>query len=167
MSATPREAYDDRLAEWQAREDALARSQQRYRRARIVLFPIVVLVLWLGSGERRFAALLMPPLLLLSWVDWRRTRLGRQRWLMARRIAYLESRLTVVAGAWAGAGNPGDRYADDTHPYAADLDLFGRGGLFELLCAAPSRPGQDTLARWLLEPATIQDIRARHGAIEE
>ena len=43
----------------------------------------------------------------------------------------------------------GQRYLDENHLYAADLDLFGKGSLFELLCTArkpepertPLRPG--------------------------
>ncbi|MGH7200326.1 MAG: MutS-related protein, partial [Planctomycetaceae bacterium] len=53
------------------------------------------------------------------------------------------------------------------HPYAADLDLFGRGSVFQRLCAARTRLGEDMLAEWLAGPASVQDIRARHAAVEE
>ncbi|MGC2790768.1 MAG: mismatch repair protein [Candidatus Sulfotelmatobacter sp.] len=51
--------------------------------------------------------------------------------------------------------------------YAADLDLFGRGSLFELLSTARTRMGEQTLAKWLLEPATISEIAERHAAVHE
>ena len=53
------------------------------------------------------------------------------------------------------------------HPYAADLDLFGKGSLFELISTARTHVGEDTLARWLLAPAAPEEIRARQNAIDE
>src|SRR5262245_37650026 len=98
VDATPRSAYEERLSAWQTRDDCLARSQDRYRRARKWLFATVVVVAWLGEKERQIKELLVPPVLLLAFVDWRRSRIGRLRRDLAHRIEYLESRLTVLAG---------------------------------------------------------------------
>src|SRR5262249_53565422 len=57
------------------------------------------------------------------------------------------------------------RYLDDSNPYAADLDLFGEASVFELLCTARTRDGQDTLAAWLLAPASTGEVRARQQAV--
>ena len=73
----------------------------------------------------------------------------------------------VWTGAGRGAGEPGDRYLDPAHPYARDLDLFGKGSLFELLSTARTHVGEDTLARWLLSPAAPPTVRARQEAVEE
>jgi DNA mismatch repair ATPase MutS len=61
----------------------------------------------------------------------------------------------------------GERFLEEDHPYAADLDIFGEASLFERLCTARTRAGEDTLARWLLGPADAATIRARHEAIIE
>src|SRR5205085_12021769 len=53
------------------------------------------------------------------------------------------------------------------HPYAQDLDLFGKAGLFELLCTARTRIGQDTLAAWLKAPAPPPIVRDRQQAVQE
>ena len=66
-----------------------------------------------------------------------------------------------------GGGEPGDRFRDDEHLYANDLDLFGRGSLFELLSVARTRPGEETLARWLKDPAPAAEILVRQDAIRE
>ena len=58
------------------------------------------------------------------------------------------------AGASAGA----------QHPYADDLDVFVPGGLFQLLSSARTRAGENTLASWLMRPAGIDTLRARHGS---
>jgi len=68
---------------------------------------------------------------------------------------------------WAGTGETGDRFFDAKHPYARDLDLFGKGSLFELLATARTRSGEETLARWLLAPAEPQEVKSRQAAVTE
>jgi hypothetical protein len=75
-----------------------------------------------------------------------------------RGIARLEDR-------WAGTGENGAHYMQDSHPYARDLDLFGTGSMFELLCTFRTRAGQDQLARWLLEPAAPDEVKSRQDAV--
>jgi hypothetical protein len=72
-----------------------------------------------------------------------------------------------IDGNWAGHGESGARYLDPAHPYAQDLDLFGKGSLFELLCTARTHIGEETLARWLLHPAPPEEVRRRQEAVEE
>jgi hypothetical protein len=55
----------------------------------------------------------------------------------------------------------------DASLYATDLDIVGRGGLFELLCTARTRMGEETLLEWLLEPATVGEILERQAAVVE
>jgi hypothetical protein len=57
--------------------------------------------------------------------------------------------------------------ADPRHPYAADLDLFGRASLLHLLDTTRTSMGQETLARWLLQAATSDTVRARQTAVAE
>src|ERR1700728_397747 len=61
----------------------------------------------------------------------------------------------------------GREFVDPDHFYATDLDLFGRGSLFQLICSARTQAGRETLARWMKEPAKIEQVLARHGAISE
>jgi hypothetical protein len=51
--------------------------------------------------------------------------------------------------------------------YAADLDVVGRGGVFELLCVALTRMGEERLLEWLLEPAAVGEILERQAAVVE
>jgi len=51
--------------------------------------------------------------------------------------------------------------------YAGDLDLLGRGSLFQLICSARTKLGEETLARWLLTPASASEIKQRQQAVEE
>ena len=84
-----------------------------------------------------------------------------------RASAFYKRGLERLEGKWQGRGECGDRYLNDKHPYANDLDLFGRGSLFELLCTARTLAGRRTLAWWLLHPADPDEVRARQEAVQE
>jgi hypothetical protein len=58
-------------------------------------------------------------------------------------------------------------FRPESHPYASDLDLFGTGSLFELLCTARTGIGGAILAKWLLNPAECAEIAERQRAVAE
>jgi len=90
------------------------------------------------------------------------------RFALARNaVEYYKRALDRLADYWSGRGTTGRRYAVDAHLYADDLDLFGRGSLFELLCQARTRLGEDQLADWLRKAAEPSTIRRRQEAVEE
>ena len=84
-----------------------------------------------------------------------------------RAVDFYGKGLARLEGRWAGQGVKGLEFLDVEHPYAADLDLFGEGSLFERLCTARMRAGEEALAGWLLGPASIETIRHRHAAVAE
>ncbi|MEZ6147191.1 MAG: hypothetical protein R3B91_17575 [Planctomycetaceae bacterium] len=103
---------------------------------------------------------LLPVTLLQSWCV--------RRWLRAMsRATFYASGIRRLDDRWQGRGETGQRYLDLSHEYAADLDLFGRGSLYELLCTARTQAGQDVLAQWLLNPADRPTIIERQQAIKE
>lgn len=77
-----------------------------------------------------------------------------------RGIARLEDR-------WAGSGRTGEHFRNPEHVYADDLDLFGRGCLFELLSTARLPMGESKLAAWLCEGAPLPEIMERQGLVQE
>lgn len=68
---------------------------------------------------------------------------------------------------WAGAGETGERFRDPKHTYAEDLDLFGRGCLFELLSTARLPMGEKFLARWLCSPSPLAAILERQALVAD
>src|SRR5262249_4638431 len=84
-----------------------------------------------------------------------------------RAARYFEKAIARLDGNWQGTGEPGDRLLDTGHPYAADLDLFGKSSLFELLSTARPPIGDDTRADWLLHPAPPDVVRERQQAVDE
>jgi hypothetical protein len=85
----------------------------------------------------------------------------------ARRARRLYERgLQRADDVWAGSGRDGVRFLDG-HQYGRDLDLFGRGSLFELLNTTRTDIGEETLADWLRSPASAADVLARQASIAE
>lgn len=91
---------------------------------------------------------------------------GHRRWY-ERLARYYDLGLRRLSGEWAGTGNTGERFLDPAHLAAVDLDLFGKGSLFERLCTARTADGEERLAGWLLAPATAAVVKDRQGAVAE
>ena len=107
------------------------------------------------------------PVAIFPWLVRRHDRVVRGRAAAMRGMAFYERGLARLEDKWVGTGETGERFRDDHHVYANDLDLFGRGSLFELLSLARTRTGEETLARWLTSPADASEIRMRQEAVDE
>ena len=164
----PAEEYKQRL---QAREMQVARLQavnERISGLRLLIFAVTALAAWGALQFELFSLqwLLLPAAIFIgvaiyhSGIRRARTRAERTAAVYKRGLARIEDR-------WMGQGQTGERFNDAHHVYAADLDLFGKGSLFELLSTARTRMGENALARWLLSPAPVEEIRERQVAIAE
>jgi len=61
----------------------------------------------------------------------------------------------------------GKDWAAPVHDYANDLDIFGRASLYQYINRTSSEFGNETLANWLLQPATANEITERQEAVKE
>lgn len=61
----------------------------------------------------------------------------------------------------------GSAYLPASHPYAHDLDIFGKSSLYQYLHRTSSGPGRETFAQWLLAPAADPVILQRQEAARE
>jgi len=111
----------------------------------LVLLPVLVFVVLVIYHERVRA-------------DARRTK---------KAADFYERGLARIEDRWTGAGDPGRAFFDEAHPYAVDLDIFGKASLFELLSLARTRSGEQSLASWLKAPAAPAEIARRQEAVEE
>jgi hypothetical protein len=80
---------------------------------------------------------------------------------------YFDRGLARIEDRWSLPEPTGEQFLDAQHPYAADLDLFGSGSLFQLLRLGWTPMGDATLALWLLNPATRDDALERQTAVRE
>jgi len=82
-----------------------------------------------------------------------------------RLLDLYHGRLQRVQHEWMGKGDPGLDLQMKDHVSAHDLDLFGEGSLFELLCDVQTPAGREALGRWLQSPAPPEDVISRQCAI--
>lgn len=166
--SSPAKEYARRLEERRRRTVELVWSERFAGNARVLVFLIGVLLLLLAFGVHWLSAwwlgLPIGVYIVLLFYHERVTRAWHRS---LRAVAFYENGLARLRDDWKGRGQSGTRFQDDTHPYAGDLDLFGAGSLFELLCTARTRTGEDTLASWLLHAAAPDEIRARQSAVAE
>jgi hypothetical protein len=160
--------YTRRLAAWRARAQQLARSERRISLARLAVVIAGVAMLLVALDTHRLSPWWTAvPAAGFTWLVLFHDRVITQRRRAERSSAFYERGLARLRHTWIGGGEPGDRFLTDGHPYATDLDLFGRGSLFELLCTARTRSGEDALAGWLRAPAVLDTVRARQAAVAE
>ncbi|MGH8279582.1 MAG: MutS-related protein [Gammaproteobacteria bacterium] len=165
---TPRETYTQQLAACAARAERLVRACQRLGVVRLVLAAVILVCAWFAWHVHWLSPwwLLLPAVAFAAVLAWH-ARLRKCRMRAERSADFYRRGLARLDERWAGGGNRGERFADPQHVYAADLDLFGEGSLYELLCAARTAMGEETLARWLLAPAPVTEIRERQVAVRE
>jgi hypothetical protein len=164
----PHAAYADRLAARRADADRLTAAIDRTGQLRLAVFLASVGVAvaawvtgaysawWAAAGAVPFFALVLRSKVL----GFRKAGADRAAW-------YYRRGLDRLAGKWAGRGPTGERFADPAHLYAADLDLFGDGSLFQRVSAARTAGGEKLLAGWLLAPAGADEVRSRQEAVAD
>ena len=104
--------------------------------------------------------------LVAAWASRELRRVALESRRAYRLRGYYETGMARLTRDW-DALPTGEEYAEPGHAYAAGLDLFGHCSLYQLLCSARTRAGKDTLAKWMKEPASIEEARARNEAARE
>ncbi|HQX80871.1 MAG TPA: hypothetical protein PKW63_03895 [Vicinamibacterales bacterium] len=165
---TPSPIADEFRSRLSARRETLARMERRNTRVagvRLVLgLTGVGLLIWLGLAPWKTLAALVA---LFAVVAVGHGRLINARDRARSAVQYYERGLARLRHDWPGKGDAGDRFVPAHHLYAADLDVFGRGSLFELMATCRTEAGRATLARWMLAPATPEVLVARQAAVRE
>jgi hypothetical protein len=163
----PRPEYVTRLADRQAAHTRLTAADARLSYFRLAIFVATVVVGVAASRALVTWWWLCAPLAIFMWLVRRHDVVIGARDEAGRAVLFYERGIARLDDAWSGTGEPGERFADPAHPYAADLDLFGRGSLFELLSIARTRIGEEQLAAWLTRRTSTSGIRQRQAAVEE
>ena len=137
--------------------------------ARTIVF-IAAIVIAVFALRRQIAARwLIAPAAVFAALALAHDRVLARRGRLHAAVALCEDGIARIEDRWAGKGDAGASFqaAAEAHLYAADLDLFGSGGLFELLSVARAPIGRATLAAWLQAPADAAVARGRQGAVGE
>jgi hypothetical protein len=167
-SPSPSEEYKARQ---QAREAQVAHFEKqhiRFGNLRLIIVIATLVAAWFSLYRDAFSAwwLLLAPLVFIIVAIFHANVLRRQA-RAERAVTFYRNGLARIEDRWPGIGQTGDRIDIQTSLYATDLDLFGQASLFQLLSLARTRIGEDTLAAWLLAPASVPEITQRQAALAE
>jgi hypothetical protein len=145
---------------------------RRLSRFRLLTFlPGIALLVWTIARGVTPGPLLASVALFVAFgalVVWHARVEERIEWHDALRTVN-ERATAVLARDWKHlpAADPPPGLEISSHPYAVDLDLFGRASLFQWLGPAATPAGATTLAGWLLQAATPEEIRQRQAAVHD
>lgn len=164
--ANPTQEYQRRLDDRRARLQEQESRDRQIALLRLLTAGLFFFLLWWFWGQGWALMWLGIPVLLFVVLVAVHDRVIRNRDRARRAVAFYEQGMARIEDRWAGTGVQ-TVLAPESHLYAADLDLFGKGSLFELLCTARTRAGEEALAASLLAPRSPEDVRNRQAAIEE
>ncbi|HJS74684.1 MAG TPA: DNA mismatch repair protein MutS [Vicinamibacteria bacterium] len=160
--------YQGRLQERERETAARKRKVDFVSYARLATFVAGVFFLWfVWERARESWPLLAVPLVLFVVLLFVHARFHDALTRAERAARFYRRGIERIEGSWQGKGRSGEVFLDRDHPYARDLDVFGKGSLFELLATTVTSWGASTLARWLKEPATLDEVHLRQEAVKE
>lgn len=166
QAAGPAAVYAERLRQQEALAASTARLDFRLGAAKLALVLAWLLLAWLAVIGHYFSAqwLWLPTVVLIA-LFLAHDRTVRARTRADRLVTFYQGGVARLEDRWTGTGTAGDEFLDPHHAYSADLDLFGHGGLFELICRAATRMGQQRIAAWMLTPAPPAEILRRQEQV--
>lgn len=95
------------------------------------------------------------------------SRVIRHEEFALRRLQVNTTALKRVSGAYRELPEDGTEFRNPLHPYADDLDLFGKASLFQLINRAHTRFGQRRLSAFLMNRCPPNEVPERQAAVQE
>ncbi|HEX6271750.1 MAG TPA: DNA mismatch repair protein MutS [Polyangiaceae bacterium] len=163
-----RDLYETRLARARSETETWAARSRRISNLRGAAFLVLggaLIAVFVGkepalTGTLAFAAFVA----FIAFVAWHGRILARED-AASRAAAVNSDALLRATGRFRELAEDGQRFQALEHPYADDLDLFGKGSLYQRIAVAHTRFGEEALARFLREPATPAAIERRQAAV--
>ena len=127
---------------------------------------LLLLSLYAIRGQMSFLWPSLPiPVAAASARRLRQTRQSKSRmWRLKR---FYDRAVQRVQGDWTGTGFTGEEFNEPNHVYSIDLNVLGRGSLFEMLCIARTSIGRRALANYLLQSPVLDETLQRQEAVRE
>jgi hypothetical protein len=169
MDATIIAAYQQRVNAAQAEIDRYKRMINTYSFMRLGIFAAMVLAIYMAVvtvGMGLLAPAFIILLLLFAWLVSQQSFFEQQRQYFIALKAVNQNEIDSITNR-SNIYDNGAAFADDKHPYTADLDIFGKASLFQLTNRAATFPGKKLLADWVSAPANQPDILTRQAAVKE
>ena len=139
----PHQEFQSRLESRRKAVDDHLRKERSFGFARLFSFLLGLGFLVLTLAQFHFPAwLILAPFAVFVALLVLHDRMIRERRGLEQAVVYYEMELARLNHTWMGKGFDGSQLEPEKHPYAVDLDLFGKASLFEYLCRAKTPPGR-------------------------
>jgi MutS-like protein len=166
--AEPKVEYAKRLEKYLKTVAEKDRVHLRVGYAKLAAIAAGLLLMWGVFGTHLVTAYwLIAPIAVYGLLTILHGRVLRAKGRAETAAEFYRKGIARMEDRWAGDGQTGERFRDANHVYAEDLDLFGRGCLFELLSTARLPMGERRLANWLCGGSEVGAILERQKLIGE
>ena len=159
--------YQRRLDDAASEFDRLSTTDAALSWLRWISFLAMIALLGLGGKGYVSAWFVLPAAGVFVVAVVLHGRCHRRRDTARRRMEHYQAGISRLNDDWSEQTPDGQSYRDPSHPYSDDLDLFGAGSLFQLICRARTPAGQDQLANWFRAAADKPRILHRQEAVAE
>lgn len=163
------QVYRENSEEAQKEIDRYSRLINTYSLLRLLIFALFAASVYLAVKIIGFGLLVVLFILLLLvfvWLVSRQSYFEQQKQYFIALKTVNDNEINSITDQ-SNMYNNGNAFADDKHPYSADLDIFGKASLYQLINRAATFPGRRMLAKWLSAPADKLTILNRQEAIKE
>lgn len=161
--------FSDRSASFLSQSEAFNRSFNNLSVVRITLFVLAIIVLVFFANERNYlgVSLIMIVFPFVFGILLRKHQKIAFKKNIAQNLSLINEGEVLRLEGNLNKFDGGDRFTIENHPYAIDLDVFGKNSLFQLLSRCTTESAKRLLAGWLNEAASKEEIILRQDAVKE
>ncbi len=161
--------FKSRISIFEGKERETASQLRKWSAYRILVFVIAITSLVYLANERMGTPVFLVIIAFLILFGILVNRYNRTK----KKLAYIRSLLLVNQDELKRSQNnikhlaDGSEYLEEAHPYVADLDIFGKHSIFQLVNRACTLSGTSRLAIWLANPSKAEIVTPRQAAVLE
>ncbi len=169
MVEAPKEVYEKRRKEFSER---LAEARQRGDKLallRLLAFLLAASLAGFGffSGRQEFLLFALSPAVAFVFLIIHHLRLKETITYLENMVDINTNSLRRLAWEWDSFAEKGEVHADPDHPYSIDLNIFGRGSLYQYINATVTYGGEQALASRLKGQGELLTIKESQEAVQE
>lgn len=163
------EQYNQRVASAQQQVDKYKKLVDTYSLTRLGLFLFFVFMVVVAATTNDYVLLSAVVLLFIVAFGWmvRKQNVHEAQLLFFQNLKTVSQNELDSMASRLNMYHVGEQFNNEKHYYTSDLDIFGKGSLYQLINRAATAPGILKLAAWLNAPSKKESIIQRQEAVKE
>jgi hypothetical protein len=169
IEKSPKEIYVELKNKYDARHHQFNSKIAKVALMRIFVFLAGITALYASTHYSAWHVLVVSAVFATAFVlivIWH-GRLHKSRDEFSRLLRINLNELKAMDGDYSGFAD-GQEFSHPDHPFTADLDIFGKGSIFQYINRTATIPGILKLSEWFIHPSKeVEEIKRRHTAIDD